>query len=200
MVKTSTTRVGWFEDPALNLRLPLLYNARTAEFCLVFAGNTYRNTKQQALEEEVRAALRTGMHLEWQPIIEVRPAHAFGMGNAKLFGFSLERKYVAQVPHGLGFRQVHWTANDRLATSTQLHWEAERDGALVPPCTQHTSGVPRLFLPYTDALWERLSLLQQQLEQLHRRFFEVMVTPTGSADLAAGKPLNFVLALEEVFS
>lgn len=182
-MKTSLKRIGWFEEKPLNLRLPLLYNAVLGEFSLVYAGTTYRARDQKALESQVREALHDHLHLEWVPVIEVRPvaANLFGFPQATQCGFVMNRKQVAQLPQGLGFKQGGWTVreHERLAASTQLGWDVERDGPFTPPCTMRGPGTPRLFLPYSEALWGRMEAIQHQMTQLQRRFFEVLATREG---------------------
>ena len=186
MSKNRMRRVGWFEDNALNLRLPLCYHPGSGEFSLVFAGTVYCARDQKVLEEQVRAAISDSMHLTWIPTIEVRSVIS-SLAHAPQFGFSANRIYVCQLPHGLGFKQVGWAVweHEQLTASTQLRWESERDGPFTPPCVMRGPGVPRLFLPYSDALWTRLETIQQQVGELQRRFFARLATREGIERLIA---------------
>lgn len=121
--------------------------------------------------------------------------------HAPQFGFAANRKHVAQLPQGAGFKQVGWIVSERerLTASTLLGWDMERDGPFAPPCTMRGPGVPRLFLPYSDALWERLETIQQQVAELQRCFFEVLATREGMERLVTpGMTLAEALAMPEV--
>lgn len=196
MADKKTTRVGSIKHTGTGMIVQLNVDRDSRLFSAEVAGERFEHAEGAVVERLVLEAIERAMDIPWMPIIVVSPWQQNG-SEYKVFGFHAARIYVADLPNHVGWRETQWHAKDnkqRLAWSKGFIWQRS-DGVFNPPCVRRGySGNTTHYLPYTDAVWDRLVTMQQQIERVSVEFAAILESPEVMIRLASVLPLGLALA------
>jgi hypothetical protein len=188
MAEKKTTKVGMIKHQGTGMTVQLNVDRDSRLFWADLAGERIEHAEGNEVERLILEKIEAAMTVPWTPFIFVMPWNHNSTREYVIFGFHAKRAYYANLPAGVGLRQARWDAKDdkqRLAWSEGMTWRPS-DGAFVLPAIQAGySGEKRYYLPYSEAVWDRLMFLQTQIVAAGATLATILGSPNVMAELAA---------------
>lgn len=195
MGRRKPKQVNVVKHANLGVEVPIMLDFDSMVFSAEYAGRRFSGKDGKMLAAEVYAAIVQAAELQWTPIIEVEDLRPFAVGSSDdMVGFALRRLYVAQAGDG-SWRKVQWTTDPESRTRMCDRFYVD-DFSLddLPLQSGRRHSGDKYYLPYSDAAWTSLEVLQENIRQLAAILRTMLTTQAGLERLTSGGPL---LALPE---
>lgn len=194
MGRRKPKQVNAVKHVALGVEVPIMLDFDTMQFSAEYAGRRFSGKDGKALASEVYTAIVQAAALQWTPIIEVEDLRPFGGSTEDMVGFSMRRCYIAQAGDG-SWRTVQWQIEpERRTLMCDRFYVGDFSLDDLPLHSGRSHSGDKYYLPYSDAAWARLEVLQENIRQLSAILRTMLTTQAGLERLTNGGPL---LALPE---
>lgn len=195
--KKRQVEIGVVEHRAANIRIQVFYDRAEQHFHATYAGQRYIAKTEAEVHQAVYAAIEETLSIPWQPVIHILPLspHFSSQMVQEFIGFKVTRIWVTQFPTGQ-YKQCQWNGYETdhlLDWCKEFAWDETRDGPFVLPVERTWFSDTNYYLPYSEALWEKLQYMQQKIKELRVHLLSLFGNQQGLEQLIG----SFWLALPE---
>lgn len=175
---TSMRRIGFVEDKAAEIKLPIYLDPRTDRVSCTYANKTHEHTDIRQLKAIVLAAIKESIILDWIPIIIIKVGTNRSHHQAQI---AVERdcKYYAY-HEKLGHKVVGWQVKPdaRLANAEAFSWPAGEALTLPNQRDRYTLG-KAYYLAYDPETWEALEEIEKYLLLAQKKLLNTLNSAEG---------------------
>ena len=184
-----------FRFDRLGVKVSLCFDKNRADFCFELGGTTFRAPSIAELRRLAHDQILATYDLTWLPIIEVKRLNPFANKSRTFVGFNLDRFWIAKKNNG-DWVDHQWEELEegqpipdpevaRRDWISNSHYFAASTFKLDTLQADYRGDADSYHLAYSDAVWDNLQRIVDQIEVLRDRLNALLTTPEGLARLEA---------------